>query len=122
MSQRNPRIKNETHLKRIRRLPCVYCGDDSSMSDREAAHVRCSDPTIGKDNAGVGQKPHDKFALPLCTKCHRMQHEIGEEKFWRGADPVKLALAIYAADTDEEAERIIFAAQICETPNPMAAG
>ena len=26
--------------KRIRKLPCLYCGDDSSMSDREAAHVR----------------------------------------------------------------------------------
>lgn len=41
----------------------------------EAAHVR-----TGTDG-GVGMKPSDKHALPLCSKHHRRQHQIGEGPF-----------------------------------------
>lgn len=41
----------------------------------EAAHVR-----TGTDG-GVGMKPSDRYALPLCADHHRRQHQIGERPF-----------------------------------------
>lgn len=41
----------------------------------EAAHVRS-----GTDG-GTGMKPSDRYALPLCSKHHRRQHQIGEGPF-----------------------------------------
>ena len=92
---RNPRQKNNKHLAFIRRLPCLICGNDTQT---EAAHIRYGDPTIAKQAAGLGQKPHDMFTVPLCNKHHREQHNFGEQKWWelRAIDPVKTALALYA--------------------------
>ena len=97
--KRQPRSRNEQHLDFIRSLPCCVCLDNTSV---EAAHLRMSDARIGKFNAGVGAKPDDKFTLPLCGKHHRIQHEIGEEKFWYGEDPIFLSLALYSVGGDVE--------------------
>ena len=99
------RRHNEKHLAFIRGLPCIRCADSTST---EAAHLRRSDARIGFKNPGVGQKPSDCFVLPLCGKCHRLQHQIGEDDFWKDFDPLLLALALYAISGDqEEAQRII---------------
>lgn len=45
----------------------------------EAAHVR-----TGTDG-GTGMKPSDCYALPLCSKHHRRQHQIGEGPFEKEA-------------------------------------
>lgn len=42
----------------------------------EAAHVRLG------SGAGLGQKPDDFRATPLCKQCHETQHRLGEETFW----------------------------------------
>jgi hypothetical protein len=54
--------------------PCVACG---KAAPSEAAHVR-----TGTDG-GVGVKPGDRYAVPLCTACHARQHRIGELSFLR---------------------------------------
>ena len=104
--QKRPREHNQLHLRLIRSLPCLCCLDNIST---EAAHIRYSDSRIAKVNAGVGQKPDDKFTVPLCGECHRKQHSGSERKFWaaQGMDPILIALALYAARDTEEMELIV---------------
>lgn len=66
-------IRDEKHLKFIRRLPCVTCNRGNS----QAAHIRKG------SGAGIGQKPDDSRVVPLCDKCHHTQHNKGEITFWR---------------------------------------
>lgn len=66
-----------------------------------------------KRPTGMGEKPDDRWALPLCGKHHRMQHHEGERGFWkdRGKDPIFVALALQANAGDVTAgEQIIAAA------------
>jgi len=104
--QRRPRQYDPDYLARVRTWLCISCLDNTSV---EACHIRLSDASVCKVNPGVGQKPDDKFVLPMCSECHREQHSMQEKAFWdrRGIDPVKIALALYAARDSEEAERII---------------
>lgn len=103
--QRDPRQHDKNHLQFVRGLPCCVCGDNTST---EAAHVKKGDPMISKPSSGSA-KPHDKFTVPLCGKCHRSQHAMNEEQWWEIAelDPIKIALAIYSVSGDhEQGERI----------------
>jgi hypothetical protein len=72
---RSDRWKSQSHLTHVRKHACVNCG---SVANIEAAHVR-----MGSD-AGIGRKPSDWRAVPLCggDGCHRLQHTIGEPRFW----------------------------------------
>ena len=93
------------HLVFVRQLPCVACG---KAAPSEAAHVR-----IGTDG-GVGRKPGDRYAVPLCAACHAKQHRVGELNFWSGlrVDPVNVALRLWTVSADLEAgERTVFRAR-----------
>lgn len=75
-SKRSDRWKSQAHLGHVRKHACVNCG---SMVNIEAAHKR-----EGSD-AGIGRKPSDYFATPLCggvEGCHALQHRVGERTFW----------------------------------------
>jgi hypothetical protein len=61
------------HLAFVRQLPCVACG---RAAPSDAAHVRKG------ANGGVGVKPADRYAVPLCNACHALQHGVGELSFW----------------------------------------
>jgi hypothetical protein len=63
--------------------------------DIEAAHVR------GSQTGGIGMKPGDNFSIPLCSKAHREQHQIGEAAFQKryGFDMMKMAADLWQADT-----------------------
>jgi hypothetical protein len=93
------------HLAFIRQLPCVACG---KAAPSEAAHVR-----TGTDG-GVGIKPGDRYAVPLCTACHVKQHRIGELTFWSALriDPLNVALRLWTVSADVKAgERTVFRAR-----------
>jgi hypothetical protein len=97
------RIKDETHLDFIRGLPCVICHDNTTT---EAAHVRMPMLRAAKKITGIGIKPNDCWTVPLCSRHHRRQHEIGSEsKFWGdyGINPVEIAAFLYCATGDPEA-------------------
>ena len=81
------------HLKFIRSLPCLVCHNPIQT---ESAHIRYGDLPI-KPHTGKGEKPDDKWTVPLCSRCHREQHRVNERYFWRvrGIDPVKVALELY---------------------------
>jgi hypothetical protein len=71
--QRQPPLRDRKHLDSLRDIPCLLCNSLPS----EPAHIR-----FGGDG-GIGQKPGDDAAIPLCHRHHDMQHRIGEAKFWK---------------------------------------
>lgn len=81
--KRASRWRSQAHLGFVRGFACAVCGSTTNV---EAAHVR-----IGS-GAGIGQKPDDWRAVPLCAGphsnnlgqlgCHNRQHIVGEPHFW----------------------------------------
>ena len=64
------------HLAWVRRFACSIVGPDHvCMGKIEAHHVR--EHTGG----GVGLKPPDWWAIPLCASAHRELHNIGHLTF-----------------------------------------
>ena len=93
------------HLAFVRQLPCVACG---KAAPSEAAHVRTA------TDGGVGVKPADRYAVPLCATCHAKQHRIGELSFWSALriDPLNVSLRLWTISADIKAgERIVFRAR-----------
>ena len=110
------RLRDEKHLRRLRLLPCIRCANDQGS---DAAHLRFSCAAHQKVNPGVGRKPDDRDALPMCRRCHTLQHEIGEEAFWKGCDPIGWARQLYEASGDINAEMEIIRRALKETQNAL---
>ena len=72
---REPKVKRRSpsHCNFVRDHDC--CVPGCKRRPIEVAHVR-----IG-GNAGIGQKPSDRWTISLCADCHREQHTIGEKSF-----------------------------------------
>jgi hypothetical protein len=55
----------------------------------------------------MGDKSADKFIVPLCARCHRVdQHQrYAEPEFWArfGIDPLDFALQLYRNSGDDDA-------------------
>jgi len=104
-----------SYLALIRQLPCLKCGlEDSS----EAAHLRQQSAAHGK-RGGIGKKPEDRWALPLCggpQGCHAEQHKIGERVFWDGIgiNPHLVCEKLYAQKGDVVAMRAVVLGAIAE--------
>jgi len=65
-------------------------------------------------DAGVGIKPADRYAVPLCATCHAKQHRVGELTFWSAlrVDPLNVSLRLWTVSADITAgERIVFRAR-----------
>ncbi len=66
----------------------------------------------GKPVTGIGTKPDDKWAVPLCAWFHTIsseaQHRFGEEWWWeqRNIDPLFVASKLYAASVTMRDARI----------------
>lgn len=87
------RQEDVAHLALVRKLPCAMCGGEPC----DAAHVRAPSAAHGKRATPIGQKPDDRWALPLCRKHHDAQHRLPEIRFWWDAQisPVKLCMDLY---------------------------
>lgn len=99
---KRPREKNDKHLDFIRSLPCCVCLNNI---ETEAAHLRVGHRAYGKRNTGIGEKPSDKWTLPLCSRHHKQQHNGSEFSFWRlyGIDPWLLCCKLWMVSGDNEA-------------------
>lgn len=93
MTERQPRLLDAGYLAWLRKRSCTICGTVHMI---EAAHIRFG-------LTGIGRKPDDARAVPLCAVCHRIgpasQHATGDEQAWwarHGIDPLKLAAKLYA--------------------------
>lgn len=99
LRQRQPRKEDAGFLIFLRKRRCCAC-DDRPPS--QAAHIRMACPERGKRQCGKGEKPDDRWAVPLCRLCHTdgawAQHKVGEEAFWRhvSKDPFVIAARLYA--------------------------
>jgi hypothetical protein len=95
LRQRDPRQEEPLFLAFLRRKPCCVC---FAPPRSQAAHIRMACLLIGKEYTGKAEKPHDRWATPLCADCHREQHGTAERKFWEwtGVDPFKVAATLYA--------------------------
>lgn len=104
--RKRPRVEAGAHLKWIRTLPCLVTGKRAWV---EAAHIRYADHGAGKREVGKGEKPDDKWAIPLSAKEHRAQHDTNERLYWagKGINPIETALRLWAASGDDEAAEII---------------
>lgn len=101
------RERNKQHLAKIAQLPCVICGSYPV----HVAHIRYSVPD--KPNPGVGQKPDDRWTVPLCPACHLLsnqaQHSRGERAWWwdAGLDAIAIAVDLYHAPNMEAMYEIV---------------
>ena len=115
---KQPRENDNAYLDFIRQLPCCICGDSTTT---EAAHIRFADRRAAKRPTGMGEKPSDVWALPLCGRHHREQHTMNERKFWigKGLDPIFIALALNRVRGNiDDASQIVG----CSIPAPLMAG
>ena len=105
LAQRLPRIEDAGHLAYVRTLPCLVCGRPGPS---DPAHLRSAARQYGKRQTGMGEKPDDKWTLPLCRRDHDDQHRHNELAWWAGkgiADPFAVALAIYTSRPGSSAPR-----------------
>ena len=95
---RSKRQEAPAHLSRIRALPCLLTGFTIYV---HAAHVRYGDPAYDKRPTGMGEKPHDKWTVPLVQDLHVMlpgaQHNHNEADWWRyfNTDPLRVASLLW---------------------------
>jgi hypothetical protein len=88
-------VKAKSYLEFIRGLPCLI----AHAGPVEAAHLSTASEKHGHTGRGKQQKASDRWALPLCTTMHRVQHSMSEMKFWNshGIDPHEAANALWGA-------------------------
>lgn len=105
IAPKRPRQRDSGYLAWLRLQPCCACGHDKS----DAAHIRSTtmeaEERYGKRPCGGGEKPDDKWAVPMCRSCHSTQHHMNELVFWssRGMNPFALARRYYARAVHEGA-------------------
>lgn len=87
--KRSTRWRSQAHLSFVRSFHCALPGCQGMPI--EAAHVR-----IGS-GAGMGEKPHDWRAVPLCKFHHDAQHHQGEQTFWQA----------YASASEQTVDQLI---------------
>lgn len=108
LRQRQPREQDAGFLSFLRRCRCCACG---AHPPSQAAHVRLGCLERGKRPTGLGERPSDQYAVPLCVDCHlnspEAQHQVGEAKFWRrlGIDPFAVAERLYTEYSEHHAKR-----------------
>ena len=102
--------KDKGYLAWLHSVPCIVTG----TLPVEAAHLSLANPKYGHMGRGKGQKAHDRWALPLSPDQHRLQHNYGEERYWKyraQINPYPIALVLHGLYLDgvspEEASRIV---------------
>lgn len=73
MARRENALRNKKHLMELTELPCMFCSAEPCW---EAHHIR-----KGTDG-GMGKKPSDCWAIPVCVICHGLIHTKGEITYY----------------------------------------
>lgn len=76
---RRPRAHIEAYLEFVRQRPCLVTGAHGV----EAAHIRFAELRYGKRHTGLGEKPDDRWVVPLAPRMHREQHSMNELRWWQ---------------------------------------
>lgn len=97
LTWRRPRLRDKAYLAFVATQRCCVCG----RQPVHVAHVRMACPARGKRHVGMGEKPDDRWCVPLCPGCHlydtSAQHKGGEAAFWdrHGINPFDVAEKLY---------------------------
>ena len=89
---------NPKHLAWVRKFPCAVCGP-TCEGPIEAHHVR------ENTGAGVGMKPGDEWAVPLCARHHAELHQSGALTFGEVHNINLRALAVRLASSSPHARK-----------------
>ena len=90
-------LRDRKYLDSFNGAVCYACGTcDGTIVP---AHIRHG------FSGGMGLKPDDNLALPLCFKCHAHQHDVGELAFWAGKYPSDLRLPLIQVLKDKARRR-----------------
>lgn len=118
--QKRPRVEVSRHLEWIRTLPCLITG----RKPVEACHIRYADDRYGKRETGKGEKPDDRWTVPMHPDLHRAQHAVSEGAFWdkHNIDPCRVAIALFFASGDDQAAAVILRAARGDFSQPLTAG
>lgn len=94
LRQRQPRERDKSHLEYVSKLPCVITG----RGPVQVCHIRFPSIAYDKRQTGKGEKPDDRWVLPMIPEMHAEQHSGNEEVFWErhGIDPLAVAKLLYA--------------------------
>lgn len=94
LRQRQPRERNKKHLEFVSKLPCIITG----RGPVQVCHIRYGDLSHDKRHTGGGEKPDDRWVLPMIPEMHALQHSGNERAFWEGhnIDPLAVAKLLYA--------------------------
>lgn len=105
-SKKRPRDKAAAHLAWVATLPSLVPGKGRV----DPAHIRFADARYGKPATGMGEKPDDKWVVPMARSEHDRQHSMNEQDYWAlvGIDPLHVSLLLWAHSGDtEKGEEII---------------
>ena len=114
LPQHTPRKRpdmDSRHLANLRLLPCVACGLGllSQKTITQAHHL------LRTEERGLSRKSSDRWAIPLCARCHQALHAAGDEEAFlagRGIDGRATASALWAARGDLDGmTRVIYRAR-----------
>ena len=102
--QRQPRTIDPAYLVWLRTQRCA-CGCRKGPPC-DAAHIRSGSGAYDKRHVGLGEKPNNKWAVPLTRICHMQQHDHGNEMEWwvnvKRKDPFALAIKYHRAFKREQ--------------------
>ncbi len=90
--------RDSEYLDFVRQCPCLHCGLDPCY---EAAHVRFASGAHGKAS-GMGKKPADRYALPLCPEHHRLARNC-EQLYAQRGDLVAMRAVVIRAISERHA-------------------
>lgn len=93
------RKESAQHRRFVRSHVCIV-NDEWCDKIIQCAHVRRGLPA--GEQAGMSEKPHDCFTVPMCSGHHARQHRVGEESFEKmyGVNLLGTALSLAAASPD----------------------
>lgn len=101
------RKADPAYLGFIATLPCVahFARGGVFLFGVQVAHIRYGDLAQGKPGYGMGDRPHDRWTVPLCHVCHAQQHAMNERAWWEAlhVDPIRLAASLHDGDRTTEA-------------------
>lgn len=98
-------IRSQGHLKWVRGCECAVAGKLERLGDGYARHHTCEGRTEahhvreGDHGHGVGLKPDDSAAVPLCSTAHKRGHDRGWQTFEKDyrVDLSSIAAALWKA-------------------------
>jgi hypothetical protein len=108
LRQRDPRELDHDYIVWLHTQPCTACValNLAQKTRTEAAHPKFG---IGgrRREFGLGERSHDRYAVPLCSGHHRLlksaEHNRGQRRFWDelGIDVEQHAAALHATHQAE---------------------